>query len=247
MTLASTHSQWLHHDANARSFGMTRAAICLIWIGVILSTPLTDLANTPGFQPVGLLQLLPDVVWSWLMHERGLHYLRLVAIASLLLAIAPWRGRSSALLISAITLTLIHGLMQSFGKVNHCHFGLLYATYAIVLCRPKADRTTDSEPDYAFPLIVVTLILTMTYVFVGFRRVVTGELTSIPTEQFFITLPCALPNLTRVAGFIWPTLLCSKTRCACYYRSPSPLLRWSKSYRHSVWYGESCVGHGLLL
>lgn len=175
----------LHAGADASVCGGVRILLFGMWWWHIFTDELLQLALIPAeiWQPIGVLQWIPDAVQPALLSVPFLRFLRL----SLLLVLVPLiagRGPYRALaLVVCLEITLYEGIVRGFGHVSHGTIPLLLITYLFALF-PCADAVTlgprrsppPSRADalYRAPMVLGALLLATTYAAIGIERLVYG-------------------------------------------------------------------------
>lgn len=152
---------------------------------LVLKDQLSKVTEVPieYFSPIGVLQIVPQPVWQFIYTAEFLSILKLamsVCLALLLLGVRPFQCIA---IFTCILLTFYQGLIRGFGYINHGELPMLYATYvlavfpsadALSLRRGKVDGTHPTM--YKAPMIAIALLLCLTYMFIGARRLVEGGL-----------------------------------------------------------------------
>jgi hypothetical protein len=173
----------LHHDVSPRTVGLARIWVYGLWLWPVLTFPVAELAELPGFQPIGVLRLLPSPALEVLRDVavlRGLQAITLSGLVLLVLGLGPYYVIAIG---TCVLLTISQGLMRGFGHVCHNELALLYASYVLAVI-PAADavalgsrRVRLSPPAaYAAAMFTIALVLCLTYAFVGVRRLASGGL-----------------------------------------------------------------------
>ncbi len=169
-------AQLIHSRATPQARRFLTQLVFGIWWIYILCDPLSDLASLPPamFQVTGILTL--PFVHGYLT-VPVLWVLKISLLLFLAMAFLKVRFILSAL-ASAVLLTLHQGLVRGFGHINHAEIVLLLAVYVLVLCA-AADRWTERKgkgPDEfnadSVPFIGILLVMCLTYMFTGIRRLI---------------------------------------------------------------------------
>jgi hypothetical protein len=103
-----------------------------------------------------------------------------VCLALVVLGVGPFRCIAIA---TCILLTFYQGLIRGFGYINHGELPMLYAAYilaafpsahALSLRQGKVDYVQSAM--YKAPMIAIAFLLSLTYMFIGARRLSEGGL-----------------------------------------------------------------------
>ena len=162
----------LHQNAPPGALRAARIWVFAIWAGKIAMEPLERLAEfTPAdLPPIGVLKLIPDAAWPWLLTAGVLLVFRVLTVSCLLgSCIGPLQ--TVAAVASCVLLTFHQGLVRSIGYVNHSELPLLYAAY-ILAASAVIDRAGVRRSDV--PLIAITMVLGLTYTATGLSRLLLG-------------------------------------------------------------------------
>jgi hypothetical protein len=162
----------LHQNAPPGALLAARIWVFAIWIVKIATEPLERLAEFPpaSLPPIGVLKLLPDAVWPWLLTAGVLLAFRVLTVSCLLgSCVGPLQ--TVAAVASCVLLTFHQGLVRSIGYVNHSELPLLYAVY-ILAASAVIDRPGDRRSDV--PLMAIAMVLGLTYTATGISRLVVG-------------------------------------------------------------------------
>ncbi len=173
----------LFDKANSRMLAAARMWVFALCILRVWQLPLVDLAGAPNFAPIGLLRLVPLSVWDVVCTVSGLYVLKVLTLALLTGALLGLRPYRVVALAACALLTVIHGLVESFGWISHGPLVLLFAAY-LMAAFPAADAWSigsrngdNSKPAvYQAAMIAVVLVMSLSYVFVGARRLTVGGL-----------------------------------------------------------------------
>ncbi|HWV58104.1 MAG TPA: DCC1-like thiol-disulfide oxidoreductase family protein [Longimicrobiales bacterium] len=171
---------------SAEALGVTRIVVFGAWLVWVLFVPIERLAAVPTilFQPTGPLQLLPAPLLDAFMTSGVLLALRGIVAALLVAAVLGVRPFAPIGIAAMAGVLVFDSVMKSFqGHVNHAQLCILFAGFLIALS-PAADglsimgrRRRDLSAVYDFPILATATILTLTYTFVGARRLAAGGLT----------------------------------------------------------------------
>lgn len=168
----------LHENASARTLGVLRAWVFLMWIADVASCRLAEAVLTPGFGVQGVLRILPRPVWEAILFPEAMYVLQAVTIV-VLVPLVLGVGRYRPLAITAcVLLTVIQGVLRGWGHLNYRELALLYTTY-VLAAFPAADgfslRRTAARPApavmYQMPMILAALVMMLTYCFAGAYRI----------------------------------------------------------------------------
>jgi hypothetical protein len=198
--------RFLHHDAGARQLAVLRIAVFGMWSLIVLQAPVDLYADVPSamWNPRGLAHLVP---LESLAGSGGV--LIVVKLATVVLCglcvigVRPF----TPIALGAATLVFVHDAMAKSlgGYTNHAQLVLLLITVVVALF-PAADalavgrtRPTRDRQLYAAPVVVSSLILVSTYLFIGLRRLVDGGL-AIFVDGSFETWLVAIPRAYGASG-----------------------------------------------
>lgn len=198
----------IHEHVRPLTLGFVRVYVFLIWLVKIVPDPVSLLAELPIsiFKPVGILRLVPDIVWHWLFDARILSVFKAVLIVSLVLAMIGARPYRPIAILSAILLTLHQGLVRSFTFVNHQELAILFSVYVLAIF-PAADgfalarRNRSASPPqiYAAALLTMTVLLLLPYSAIGAFRLAN----SAPAVFFDNSLAYWLGSLSGLDADGW--------------------------------------------
>lgn len=170
----------LHASAGRRTLECSLKILYIIWFLRYAADPLHLLASLPlaYADPVGPIRWLPSSLREWLFGAQGLTTLRVGIVAC---CAGTWVRalRVPSALAGCVLLTAAGGVVRSFGHVNHAEIGPLLVTWVLTAFLLKmthddlrARRTERSTA--ATGMITATLVLLLTYAFVGVARAVEG-------------------------------------------------------------------------
>ena len=171
----------LHQEASPGTLQAVRLWVYGLWIFKVATDPLQRLADLPAsfFEPVGVLALIPAVVWDAAHDATVLTGFRLATVAVLVFALAG-RCQTPAALMGCGLLTFHQGLLRGVGYVNHAELPLLYAAFILAVA-PLVDRAAHrrmpSGPRArwsAVPLVTIGAVLCLSYTFAAVSRLVVG-------------------------------------------------------------------------
>ena len=176
----------LHSDATIGTYQFVHSLIFIIWVLIVATDPLHKLAVLPvtAFEPYGLLRFLPTEIGAWILDASALTAVRIGAVVccgtALLRPTALW-----AKLAACVLLTLHQTIVRGFSVMNHAEIVALQAVYVFtafdVLNRfaREEERENTSTRIVAYPLVTLTLLLSLTYFFAGLNRIVSSGLSGI--------------------------------------------------------------------
>lgn len=133
----------LHERADAGTLTVVRVVVFSVWLLLVVSTPLHNLAVLPQtmFEPGGVLTLLPDTFWDTFIAPIPLTLFRIILAATLALVIAGVRPLRPLAILAAVGLLLFDGTLKAYGGYfNHSRFGLLYIATLLSLTIPSPMR-----------------------------------------------------------------------------------------------------------
>lgn len=173
----------LHENATARHLALLRMWVFGMWIGDLLKDPSSDLAQIPlaYYQPVGVLRGLPMSFWEAALSEPLLQiWWGALAVLLLLSGVGVPFYRGVAL-VTCVLLTFYQGVIFGFTSVSHGPIAALYIAWILAVF-PSADafslrrspKPWPSNTVYQTAILTATILLLVTYMFVGVRRVVDG-------------------------------------------------------------------------
>ena len=173
----------LHENATARHLALLRIWVFGMWIGDLLKDPSSDLAEIPlaYYQPVGILQWLPMRFWEAALSEPLLQIWWGALAVLLLLSGAGVPYYRGVALVTCVLLTFYQGVIFGFTSVSHAPIAALYIAWILAVF-PSADafslrrspKPWPSNTVYQTAILTATILLLVTYMFVGVRRVVDG-------------------------------------------------------------------------
>jgi hypothetical protein len=172
------NSAILFHDATAATLGMARIWIFGLAILSRVTTPVWDVCLLPDYQAPGVMQLL--AADRWVPHLSisvavSLQAITLTLLVLVMLGMGPYHLLAT---LSCILLTLCEGLVRGNGVATHANIILLLSCYllalfpaadALVLIRRRAPFPTSSS-QYVAGMISLCVLFSLTYLFVGARR-----------------------------------------------------------------------------
>ncbi|MCC5876817.1 MAG: hypothetical protein JJU11_11410 [Candidatus Sumerlaeia bacterium] len=170
------------------SLGFLRICIYGLWFLIVLLCPMQQYAMLPleMFSPWGAFRHIPSVFYEWLLQPGSLLLYKSVLLGLLAACMLGVRPFPAVAIPAALMLLLFDGLMKGFnGFINHAQFGLLYATFLLVLFPCCADRLSVIRSsrdrvrpyhEYAMGYLSVVLLLCIAYALVGGRRLAAGGL-----------------------------------------------------------------------
>jgi len=172
----------LHQDAPPGALRAARLWVFAIWIGKIATEPLERLAEfaPANLPPIGVLKIIPEAAWPWLLTAGVLLTFRVLTVACLLgSCIGP--VQTVAAVASGVLLTFHQGLVRGIGYINHSELPLLYAVY-ILAASAVVDRAGDRSSPAAtpapmrsdVPLLAIAMVLCFTYAATGMSRLLLG-------------------------------------------------------------------------
>lgn len=172
----------LHQDAPPGALRAARLWVFALWIVKIVTEPLERLAEFPpaNLPPIGVLKLIPEAAWPWLLTAGVLLAFRvLTAICLLGSCVGPLQ--TVAAVASCLLLTFHQGLIRGIGYVSHLELPLLYAVY-ILAASAVIDRTVGKARSAAapapassdVPLVAIAMVLCLTYTATGLSRLILG-------------------------------------------------------------------------
>lgn len=155
----------IYEQARPQTLGLVRIVVFSIWLVKIIPEPFSFLAELPRsiFKPAGVLRVVPQAGWQWLLDPEFLAILKVVLVLLLFLALLGARPYRVIAILCAIFLTLHQGLVRSFTFVNHQELAALLFVYVVAIF-PAADGLSVSKPTrtHASPQIYSAALLTMT-------------------------------------------------------------------------------------
>jgi hypothetical protein len=173
----------IHGAASPQTLGFVRACVYFIWLVKIVPDSVTFLGELPlsVFQPVGLLQFIPDAARPHLVDAGFLTVFKGVLVLSLVLAMAGAKPYRIVSVTAAVLLTLHQSLVRSFTFINHQELGILFAAYALAVF-PAADgfawpasRKPTSPPHiYGGALTSMAVLLVVPYAAIAAFRLAHG-------------------------------------------------------------------------
>ena len=172
----------IHEQAGPRLLRLTRLGVFALWIFKLLLDPLWRLAEMPRemFQPVGILNLFPASVLESLFQPGGLMLLLGATLFVLALGLTN-RAFPVVATLAAILLTIYSSVIRSFGPAVHTDIVLLLAVYVLAgfawadFFQAKLEHKRESPASWSsYPLITIVSLLCLSYMLVGFNRMVAG-------------------------------------------------------------------------
>jgi len=175
----------LHEQAGPALLRLTRLGIVSLWIVKLLLDPLWRLAEMPRelYMPIGLLALLPAKAMDNLLTPTGLTLLLIFTLFVLALCLTN-RAFHLTSTAAVILLTTYASLMRGFGPAVHTDVVPLLAVYVLAgfawadFFQIKFGQKKNSPPASwsSFPIITIVALLCISYMLVGFNRMLTGGL-----------------------------------------------------------------------
>jgi hypothetical protein len=173
----------IHSDASAETLGFLRIWVFGIAAARVVRMPLEELGRLPssGFQPFGILRLVPDGVWDGVLSPAPLAALKVGLLIVLLAAAAGVAPRTSTAL-GALGLMVAEGVARGYGGyVNHAQLPLIFVAM-IVAASPSGDalalwnrrRGTRKPEAYQFALFAAALVVSASFWFIGSHRMSHG-------------------------------------------------------------------------
>ncbi|MEQ1907992.1 MAG: hypothetical protein ABMA15_04170 [Vicinamibacterales bacterium] len=166
----------IHGNAGPRALHAVQIYISSLWLAKALTDPLSRLAVLPRsyYEPVGVLQLVPTSIESWLLSAGGLTSLRCALIMTSALCLWPRAFRWISPVCFALVL-VYQSLIRGFGHANHAEILLilalgLLATFAWTPLR----RHNEGYSPYGIPVLAVALTITVCYSLIGLLRLYDG-------------------------------------------------------------------------
>jgi hypothetical protein len=170
-------------SADGRHLAAIRIAAYGTWLAIVARVDPGLFADLPSevARPVGVMHLLPleDLVSS----PTAISIVRVVALVGCVLCVLGVRPFEPIALTTVGSLVVLDGSMKALGGyANHAQVPVLLIALAVA-CFPAADRwsvlasyreRSSKAALYQVPVIASALILTVTYSFVGLRRLVRG-------------------------------------------------------------------------
>ena len=170
----------MNKKVSPQTLGFARIWVYALWFQRISIDPFSQLAELPIeiLRPIGVMRYIPESLYGYICTAPVLGALKvvmLVGLALLILGVGPYRRIA---ICTCILLTVHQGLVR-FGEISHSELGMLYAAYVLAVF-PAADalslrreRVKCAPPVmYAAPMMVIAFMISLTYAFVGTRRLV---------------------------------------------------------------------------
>jgi predicted DCC family thiol-disulfide oxidoreductase YuxK len=170
----------LHKQVSPHTLGFARIWVFGLWLWKIWPDGFHHLSMLPveSFHPVGVLWFMPSAWHGFFLSMPfllGLKGTLLLLLALVVLGVRPYQGLAVA---SCLLLTVYNSMVQSFGPVSHGDVPLLLAAF-VLAAFPAADAfSMQRHPDrfaspetYQAAMVLITLIFTLTYSWIGIRRV----------------------------------------------------------------------------
>jgi hypothetical protein len=189
-----TGDNLLHAGATPQALALRRVGIGLIWVAYLLTNPLAVYGRLPTelFQPKGLLRLLPDELWQWLLAPAALAGHQICALVGVVLLTL---GLDYRRLVGGITFLLLAGflgIVRGFsGLYSHGELTLLFATVILVVspcyatCTPYSVWNGRSPCRACSPtLLTMTAVFLYSYALVAVVRLADGGLALLTSEEF---------------------------------------------------------------
>ncbi len=169
----------IHPRVTARTLGVVRAGVFLIWIVKLVPEPLSFFAELPQSMlvPHGVMHLVPSGAWPTILTPDFLTGFKLVLLAVLALGMIGIRPYRPIALAAAGLLTFHEGLVRGFTIVNHQELAPLYCVFILAIF-PAADgfswprrKAEDvAAPAYSAALRWMTCILVIAYTAIAAYR-----------------------------------------------------------------------------
>jgi hypothetical protein len=259
-------ASYLHQDASASSLGLARVLVFSIWFYQLAVDPVERLAELPSsaLAPPGVLRVVPYRLWDLVLDPSVLLVFKIGLLIGLAVVILGLTHSRLVLGLTAGALVFYQSLVRGFsGHMNHAELGLLFVSLLFVFfpvfdgltlrpprsIRPetnKADSRTDSMASYVMAMLSASLILVLTYFFVGCVRIWKGiDVFSTPALRDYIAehalqggqfdgssilalgLPASvlgLPLWVFQLAFVLATVLELSTPLALFSRSFRPVI-----------------------
>jgi len=206
----------LHQKGSARALGLGRITVYGIWLVSVATAPVTLYGELPEelFRPVvGIFRLFPPELLHALLDAGFASVLKtalMVLCGLLVLGVRPFTPLA---LTTGVLLLVYDSLDKSFaGYVNHAQIGILQAALVLTLF-PAADGLSVMGPPkrpaaptrYAAPMLIVALLLSLPYSFIGTHRIIHNGL-DIFTGDAIITQLAVRSLEYSPTGFDYGTL-----------------------------------------
>jgi len=171
----------IYENARPQTLGLVRVVVFSIWLVKIIPDPFFFLAELPRsiFKPAGVLRIVPEAAWQWLLDADVLNVFKIVVVVLLALAVLGIRPYRLIAILCAVCLTLHQGLVRSFTFVNHQELAALFCVYALAIF-PAADGLSIAKPArkhssphiYPAALLTMTILLLLPYCAIAAFRIV---------------------------------------------------------------------------
>lgn len=170
----------IHANVRPQTLGMVRVIVFALWLAKIVPDTFSFLAEMPRsiFKPVGILRLVPDGMWDWILTADGLSTIKWLLVLSLLYAALGLRPYRITAIASAVLLTIHQGIERSFTFVNHQELPALFCVYVLAMA-PAADGFALSKPThlrtsqaYAAAMMTMAFALVLPYASIAAFRFV---------------------------------------------------------------------------
>ena len=245
----STSVRLIHSDASATSLGLLRIWVFAIAAARVVRLPLEELGRLPasGFEPFGILRLVPDRIWDAILLPPPLTALKLVLVVVLLAAAAGVAPRTSTAL-GAVGLLLAEGVARGYvGHVNHAQLPLIYVAM-LIAASPSGDalalwnrRPGAGKPEaYQFALFASALVVAASFFFVGSHRLSHGApeiFTSNSLAEWILwwnlhfSDPAATLGVQAIANPVGAALLKASFPLITLLEISAPLCLFSRRFR----------------
>ena len=172
-------------NGGPEALGVVRVVVFGAWLVWLLVLPIERLAGVPLdlYQPAGLMHLVPSTWLDTLLSAHALSIFRWMLAALLIAAVLGARPFPPIGVSCVLGVVAFDSLMKSYQSyTNHAQLALLLSGFLIATA-PAADgfsvmgrRRSARPPAYDFPIFGIAAVLTLTYAFVGARRLAVGGL-----------------------------------------------------------------------
>lgn len=166
----------IHGNAGPRALHAVQIYISSLWLAKALTDPLSRLAVLPHsyYESVGVLQLLPASIESWLLSADGLTRLRLALIVTSALCLWPRAFRWVSPVCFGLVL-VYQSLIRGFGHANHAEILLILALGVLAtFAWTPPRRNSEGYSPYGIPVLAVALTFTICYSLIGLLRLYNG-------------------------------------------------------------------------
>lgn len=160
--------------ASAFALGVSRAIVHGTFLFSVVFTNFSALGSLPVtiLRPTGVMKFLPWSFYDQLLTPRGILILKAALVITLVLSTAGFLTTISTK-TSLLLMLFYQGLLRSFGHFNHDEMLPLYCMVVLAFTpcgdafsvdnRVAKERKTRSAFAYAYPILLMQLLLAWTY------------------------------------------------------------------------------------